>query len=98
MYTRKLMAALTCGLLLAAAPARAQPGGVAEPERGTRGLNDLEGHGDRPAPEKDVGTRPTIPEPGDATRHEPDGLGGATPPTMPRTGSTHPPGSPTEMH
>ncbi len=97
MRRRTLMMALAFGSVLLSAPVRAQPGGVAEPERGTRALDDLDGSGDRPAPEKDVGTRPTIPDPDDATRHEPDGLGGATPP-MPRTGSTHPPGSPTEVH
>ena len=46
------------------------------------------------APETDVGerpTRPTTPDPEDATRHEPDTHGGSMPPAE-HTGPTHPPG------
>lgn len=77
-----------------APPAGAQPGGVAEPDRGTRALGDVEPDPGKPAPETDVGerpTRPTTPDPGDATRHEPDTHGDAMPPTR-GTGPTHPPG------
>jgi hypothetical protein len=86
------VALLVLGAIVA--PAGAQPDGVAEPERGTRRLGDVEPAPGVPAPEVDVGegrTRPTTPAPDDATRHEPDTHGGSMPPTR-STGPTHPPG------
>ncbi len=85
---------LAVALAVTIAPVAAQPDGVAEPERGTRRLGDVEPDPGRPAPEVDVGerrTRPSTPDPDDATRHEPDMHGGSMPP-MGNTGPTHPPG------
>jgi hypothetical protein len=80
---------------LTAVGANAQPGGAAEPERGTRALGNVGPDDKAPtAPDTDVGDRPrqtTIPNPDDATRHEPDTHGGSMPP-VDHAGPTHPPG------
>src|SRR4051812_41623856 len=91
---RLTYAVAVCMLLASTITADAQPGGVAEPERGTRTLGDVDREQAAPAPETDVGerpTRPTTPDPEDATRHEPDPHGGSMPPAE-HTGPTHPPG------
>lgn len=88
--------AAVCGVLATTVPVAAQLGGVAEPERGTRALGDVDGDHAQPAPETDVGerpVRPTAPGPDDATRHRPDTHGGSMPPAE-RTAPTHPPGAP----
>jgi hypothetical protein len=93
---RPLITAVALGALVAiVAPAGAQPDGVAEPERGTPRPGVVTPGAGEPAPDVDVGerrTRPTTPDPDDATRHEPDTHGGSMPPTG-NSGPTHPPGS-----
>lgn len=93
--TTLMRAAALCVLIGLPAAAPAQPGGVADPGRGTRELGDVDAEPGQPAPEDDVGDRPTRrtpPDPDDATRHAPDTHGGSMPPTQ-HTGPTHPPGA-----
>jgi hypothetical protein len=92
--TRLTFIVALCVTIASSSPAFAQPGGVAEPDRGTRTMGDVKPNDAEPAPETDVGerpTRPTTPAPDDATRHDPGTHGGSMPPSQ-HTGPTHPPG------
>lgn len=98
MHTSSRWITVTCAAtMLLATIARAEPGGVAEPERGTRTMGDVDGDAGRRPPDSEAASpRPAPPDPDEPTRHEPGTHGGSMPgamPTMPRTGPTHPPGT-----